>query len=77
MDELAPPDAWQRNRAGRAGPRRVTHQEWSKVSSPYELPICSRYGARYLAAILAGGDQVGWSVNCELYPCPPVIRALR
>ena len=32
-----------------------------------------RYGARYLAAILFGGDHVGVSVISELNPCPPVM----
>ena len=32
----------------------------------------SRYGARYLATILAGGEDVGASLTSELEPCPPV-----
>ena len=36
----------------------------------------SRYGARYLAAILVGGDQVGSSLVCELDPCLPLRRVV-
>ena len=47
----------------------------------YGLPLapCSsaRHGARYLAAILLGGDQVGVSLISELNPCPPVMWAVR
>lgn len=37
----------------------------------------SRYGARYFAAVLVGGNQVGFSLISELDPCSPVMCALR
>jgi hypothetical protein len=37
----------------------------------------SRYGARYLATIFVGGDQLGVSLISEVDPCPPVMCALR
>lgn len=37
----------------------------------------SRYGARYLAAILVAGAQPGVSLISELKPWPPVMRAVR
>jgi hypothetical protein len=38
-----------------------------------QLSCSARYGARYFAAILLGGGEVGVSVISELNPCPPVI----
>ena len=45
----------------------------SKVLGLHYVGVCSwscvsRYGARYFAAIFAGGDQVGVSVISELNP---------
>ena len=36
------------------------------MRAPGEAVVFIRYGARYLAAILLGGDHVGVSVICEL-----------
>ena len=53
---------------GGVRPHQVRAVSWSRAS---------RYGARYFAAILLGGDQVDSSVISELNPCPPVICAVR
>ena len=54
-------------------------QQLARLSSHVEVlsRSCSpRYGARYFAAILLGGDHVGVSVISELNPWPPVIFAV-
>jgi hypothetical protein len=66
----------------RAPPTVDLHQRRALASRRRRYPppppsIDSRYGARYFAAILAGGDQLGASLISESEPCPPVRRALR